>query len=525
MQERRGHDKFHSFYRYFLLRLFHEGLGQRERVAPSSTRCWATCPTSTAACSTYTNLEQRQHAHRDPRRGLRAASSTSSTPTSGTWTSARCAPTTRSTPTCSATSSRSTSTRSRWAPTTPRRTSPSYIGQNTIIPFLFDAAEQECAIAFRPDGALWRLLRDDPDRYIYPAVRKASTCPLPAEIAAGWHDVTRREGWNSRADASYALPTETWREHVARRTRCEELRAQTRSRRGHAHRRPDHRQPGHPPVRAGRDRALRGAGAAARLLPRHRAASRSSTRRAARARSCSPRSTSWSRSTKPASTACRASWTTATAPARTEAAPRETSPTSARCWRGCEQHPNRDYFVLKSIIIEQPLRRGHHGRGRGDLQAAPLPQAGGAGRAAARNTSSRCPTSTSTSAPATRWSASPRYDEVQRPPWAASSTSTTRWSASARTPRSPTAPTACSAASRPSYGGSVTAADKAELRHNLRSPGRDARPLPGRGIRRRRRRRGRLRAVARQPPALPLVRRVLRHHGAWRVRCDDRESP
>ncbi|MFQ5472315.1 MAG: SAM-dependent methyltransferase, partial [Dehalococcoidia bacterium] len=47
-----------------------------------------------------------------------------------------------------------------------------YIGKNTIIPFLFDAARKECKIAFKPDGAVWRLLRDDPDRYIYEAVRR-----------------------------------------------------------------------------------------------------------------------------------------------------------------------------------------------------------------------------------------------------------------------------------------------------------------------------------------------------------------
>ena len=54
---------------------------------------------------------------------------------------------------------------------------------------------------------------------------------------------------------------------------------------------------------------------------------------------------------------------------------------------------------------QQPLRRGHHGGGRGNLQAPALPQAGrpgGSGQAR----SSRCPTSTSTSAPATRSSAS-----------------------------------------------------------------------------------------------------------------------
>ncbi|MGA2701848.1 MAG: hypothetical protein ABSH35_12230 [Isosphaeraceae bacterium] len=47
-----------------------------------------------------------------------------------------------------------------------------YITKNTVIPHLFDATEKRRAIAFQPDSALWRLLRDDPDRYIYPAMRK-----------------------------------------------------------------------------------------------------------------------------------------------------------------------------------------------------------------------------------------------------------------------------------------------------------------------------------------------------------------
>ena len=45
-----------------------------------------------------------------------------------------------------------------------------YISRNTVIPFLFDAAKKECPVAFGPDGGVWRLLQDDPDRYIYPAV-------------------------------------------------------------------------------------------------------------------------------------------------------------------------------------------------------------------------------------------------------------------------------------------------------------------------------------------------------------------
>ena len=45
-----------------------------------------------------------------------------------------------------------------------------YISRNTVIPFLFDAARKECPVAFGPDGGVWRLLQEDPDRYIYPAV-------------------------------------------------------------------------------------------------------------------------------------------------------------------------------------------------------------------------------------------------------------------------------------------------------------------------------------------------------------------
>ena len=100
-----------------------------------------------------------------------------------------------------------------------------YISKSTIVPFLFDAAEKKCAIAFRPEGAVWRLLRDDPDRYIYDAVKKGIDLPLPGDIAAGISEVSKRGGWNRPADEAFALPTETWREHVARRTRCLEVRA------------------------------------------------------------------------------------------------------------------------------------------------------------------------------------------------------------------------------------------------------------------------------------------------------------
>ena len=100
-----------------------------------------------------------------------------------------------------------------------------YISKSTIVPFLFEATEKKCAIAFRPEGAVWRLLIDDPDRYIFDTVKKGVNLPLPTEIATGITDVSKRGGWNRPADEAFALPTETWREYIARRTRYLEVRA------------------------------------------------------------------------------------------------------------------------------------------------------------------------------------------------------------------------------------------------------------------------------------------------------------
>ena len=113
-----------------------------------------------------------------------------------------------------------------------------YISKNTVIPYLFDAAKQKCKIAFEGENSIWRLLSVDPDRYIYNAVKHGmavninenppkpldTPLPLPKEIAAGLDDVSKRTEWNRSAPAEYALPTEIWREVVARRKRYEEVR-------------------------------------------------------------------------------------------------------------------------------------------------------------------------------------------------------------------------------------------------------------------------------------------------------------
>lgn len=100
-----------------------------------------------------------------------------------------------------------------------------YIGTTTIVPCLFEIVRQHRPAAFEPGGPLWSLLTGDPDRYIYHAVRHGCALSLPAEIAAGLHNLLLRRIWNRGAPSRYALPLETWRETVARRQRYTELRA------------------------------------------------------------------------------------------------------------------------------------------------------------------------------------------------------------------------------------------------------------------------------------------------------------
>ncbi len=99
-----------------------------------------------------------------------------------------------------------------------------YIGKNTILPFLFDQARRDCRVAFEGEHTVWELPAADPDAYIYPAVRHGADLPLPENIARGVGSVAGRGDWNQPAPPPYGLPTEIWRETVARRERCTAVR-------------------------------------------------------------------------------------------------------------------------------------------------------------------------------------------------------------------------------------------------------------------------------------------------------------
>lgn len=117
-----------------------------------------------------------------------------------------------------------------------------YIGKNTVVPFIVDAAREKCKVAFEGARSVWGLLQEEPDRYVYPALAHGlvwnarqkpprlldNPLELPSYIEEGLDTskpdlLERRKLWNKPAPPEYALPTEIWREAVARRKRYEEV--------------------------------------------------------------------------------------------------------------------------------------------------------------------------------------------------------------------------------------------------------------------------------------------------------------
>lgn len=105
-----------------------------------------------------------------------------------------------------------------------------YIGRNTILPFLMDATKKTDEKPFKTNGAVWQFLRESGDTYIYDAVKKGKGLEIPEEIAVGI-DTTkpnlleRRSHWNERTPEAFALPTEIWRETIERLQRYANIKA------------------------------------------------------------------------------------------------------------------------------------------------------------------------------------------------------------------------------------------------------------------------------------------------------------
>lgn len=216
-KQQHGEDQFHSFYRYFLLRLFHEGLGKQGR-SPELEKLLGKVPYLNGGLFEVHPLEQANPDiqiadqafekifkffdgydwHLDDR-PLRSDKEIN--------------------PDVLGYIFEKYINQKQMGAYYTKEDITEYISKNCIIPFVFNAVEQVEGF-----GDIWQLLKDNPDRYIYEAVLRGVDLDLPEDIAAGVGNVSSRDGWNRAASGEYALPTETWREHIARRDRCLEVR-------------------------------------------------------------------------------------------------------------------------------------------------------------------------------------------------------------------------------------------------------------------------------------------------------------
>lgn len=220
VQELRGQDKFLSFYRCFLLRLFHDGLGTPHKGDKKLQQLIGNVPYLNGGIFAVHELEDpkgrnptvdipdiafekvfdlfdKYHWHLDER-PLRNDKEINPDVLGYIF-------------------ERYINDRAAMGAYYTKEDITGYIGRSCIIPRLFDKVAHECKTAFEGATSVWKLLHIDPDRYIWDAVKHGLEADLPKEIKAGIDSESCRGAWSKQATPDVALPTETWREMLARR--------------------------------------------------------------------------------------------------------------------------------------------------------------------------------------------------------------------------------------------------------------------------------------------------------------------
>jgi len=234
-QKEQGKDQFYTFYRYFLLRLFHEGFGKRRADrAPDLEKLLGSIPYLNGGLFDVHELEKPERYGKDIQIPDHAFESIFNYFDQYQWhlDERPLRQDNEINPDVLGYIFEKFINQKQMGAYYTKEDITEYISKNTVIPFLVDAARSKCKVAFEESDSgvspVWELLKENPDRYIYPAVRHGMDKKLPTDIAAGLNTATpdlieRRKAWNKPAPAEYALPTEIWREVVARRQRYEEV--------------------------------------------------------------------------------------------------------------------------------------------------------------------------------------------------------------------------------------------------------------------------------------------------------------
>jgi len=224
MQELRGKDSFLTFYRFFLLRLFHDGLGRPHKGDKQLEKLLGQVPYLNGGIFSVHEIEDQYKTidipdaafqrlfsffddwywHLDER-PLRNDKEINPDVLGYIF-------------------ERYINDRAAMGAYYTKEDITGYIGRNCVIPCLFDRVLEQCRTAFEGPTAMWRLIPLDPDLYIQEPVKHGIETELPAEMQIGIKDPTKRAGWGKQATADVALTTETWREVVARREYYQNLR-------------------------------------------------------------------------------------------------------------------------------------------------------------------------------------------------------------------------------------------------------------------------------------------------------------
>lgn len=233
-KEEQGKDKFYSFYRYFLLRLFHEGFGKRRKDrSPDLEKLLGNIPYLNGGLFDVHELEKPERYGKDIQISDQAFERVFNYFDQYQWhlDERPLRKDDEINPDVLGYIFEKYINQKQMGAYYTKEDITEYISKNTVLPFLFDTTHAKCKVAFENsnDPTVWDLLCENPDRYIYPAVRHGVGIKLPAEIAVGLDVaesdlIARRKAWNQPAPAEFALPTEIWREVVARRQRYEDVR-------------------------------------------------------------------------------------------------------------------------------------------------------------------------------------------------------------------------------------------------------------------------------------------------------------
>jgi hypothetical protein len=95
-----------------------------------------------------------------------------------------------------------------------------YISKNTILPFVLSKIKTNFPALFTSGGIFLELLKANPIKYMYSSNYSGianSNYDIPKLIESGVTDCKNRSGWNQIADSPLALYNETWREYFQRK--------------------------------------------------------------------------------------------------------------------------------------------------------------------------------------------------------------------------------------------------------------------------------------------------------------------